>query len=95
MNPEELGGVLDLVEDDRELQAFEEAARIGLDPGEDVGILQQDVARSRENLAQDGGLPRAPRPSQDDHGEVQRGSAKDGLDAPGDVLHFGNSKVET
>jgi len=75
---QKLGRVLDLVEDGRRPDRFQEGPRIAPHPADDVGILEQVVARPREQAPEQGGLARAPGPGQDQCGEA-RGGGRDGL----------------
>jgi len=84
---EDLGHMLDLVEDGRQRHLVEEALWILSQAADDRGILEQVVARLRELPSQEMCLADAPWPGQHHSWELTQGGRQARLEETGHVPH--------
>src|SRR5579863_7885490 len=85
---QEIGRVLDFIEDDRRAKFFEEGARIALDAAANIGIFEEYILGAREEMAQDGCFSCAARSGENDAGEAFGGLQEDGGKFSFDVPHM-------
>src|SRR6185312_12438851 len=90
---EQLGGVLYFVQDHWRRQVPEKATRVGTYTGNDVGVLQQHVRGSREELPEQGGFAALSRTGQEQRREAARGFHDLNFQYSPNVVHTENSKV--